>query len=76
MVSLRLQSQSLASPISVLPPISPQDEGNSLRPLGVEYLNKLLKNFPTFDPIPGQPNDTEMFIANIEYALGSDRVTF
>jgi hypothetical protein len=55
-----LPKQSLASPLGLSDAISPQDKANPLRPLGAEHLDKLIKNGPTFDPIPGQPIDTEM----------------
>ena len=81
MAPLGQQSQSLASPLGLLAPLSPQDEAHPLRPRDAEYLDKLVKNFPTLDPVPGQPNDTETFLADIEDALdgfpnatGSDRV--
>jgi hypothetical protein len=80
-VPLGQQQQGLASPLGLSAPISPQDEANPLRPLGAEYFYKLTKNFPTFDPVPGQPHDTETFLADIENALdgypnatGSDSV--
>ena len=75
------QQQGLASLLGLSAPISPQDEANPLRPLSAEYLDKLIKNFPTFDRLPRQPNDPEMFLADTEDALdgypnamGYDRV--
>ena len=66
MAPLGQQSQSLASRLGLSGPHSPQDEANPLHPLDAEYLDKLVKNF---DPVPGQPNDIETFLADIEDAL-------
>ena len=79
MAPVRQQSQSLASPLGLSAPISPQDEENPTCLLGTECLDKLIKNVSTFDPVPGQPNNTETFLQEEEAldgypdATGSDR---
>jgi hypothetical protein len=50
--NMALPRQCLASPLGLAAQNSPQDEANPLHAHGTERLDKIVKNFHTFDPHP------------------------